>query len=32
MRWLPMTDGWSFEPRQDLADDSRLWRSVITAA
>ena len=27
-----MTDGWSFDPRPDLADDSRLWRYLITAA
>ena len=27
-----MTDGWSFDPRPDLVDDSRLWRYLITAA
>ncbi len=26
-----MTDGWRFDPRPDLADDSRLWRYLITA-
>ena len=25
-------DGWSCDPRPDLAGDSRLWRSLITAA
>ncbi len=27
-----MTGGWSVDLRPDLADDSRLWRSLITAA
>ena len=27
-----MTDGWSCDPRLDLADDSQLWRFLITAA